>query len=203
MGNENFKINDNCDDLMIWHFDKAVSTSNLKYIQHDFNDDIPLEVLYTAWAKIIAEYELLTGDVSQSVIWNLRLLVERLKLRFIRVAMGLNILFNKSVNDENKQKIVELLKSDNVLVGKLTEKELKRLNKQLQSMKTKISLKEQELKRLLPKEDAVQTDLDEQLYNIEKITDAKYKIDAKQTSVKRYLTLIKETKKIVERNGKR
>jgi hypothetical protein len=67
-------------------------------------------------------------------------------------------------------------------------------------MKTKISLKELELKQLTPKNDKTQ-DIYEQIYLIGKITDAKYKLDPKETSVKEFTILSKHATK--ESNGKR
>lgn len=190
-------IHDNCEELSIWAFYKILNEGDLNYLKIDKNSDVDETTLNNAWTKIINEYEELSGDQNQLIIWRLRLVIASLKARLQRVSIGVNLYFKSPLKDELKNELIEKLKTDKVIIKGNTTDEIKRINKQLQSMQTKIKLKEAELNSMTPEQGEGQ-DIEEQLYNIEKITEAKYKIEPKQTSVKRYLIISKDAKRIIE-----
>jgi hypothetical protein len=200
MGYELSKIaNTDCETLSIWSFYKVMETQDLTYLLKDKHaENVP--DLNETWDNIIEEYQELTNSANDMILWRLRLEIGKLSLRLQRVTIGCKIYFHSEVSKEVEKEIIDNLKSDNVLLKGRTVEELDRINRQIQSMKTKISLKELELKQLTPSNDETQ-DIYEQIYLIGKITDAKYKLDPKETSVKEFVILSKHATK--ESNGKR
>lgn len=201
MGNtSNELIYNNCEELSIWAFYKILTEGDLNYLKIDKSTEVDEKELEKAWTKIVNEYEELSGDQNQLIIWRLRLVIANLKARLQRVSIGVNLYFKSPLSDENKVELLSKLKSDRVIIKNKSNEEIARINKQIKSMQTKIRLKEVELENMIPEKGEGQ-DIDEQLYNIEKITEAKYKIDAKQTSVKRYLIISKDAKRIIEQQN--
>lgn len=201
MGNtSNDIIYNNCEELSIWAFYKILTEGDLNYLKIDKSTEVDEKELENAWTKIVNEYEELSGDQNQLIIWRLRLVIANLKARLQRVSIGVNLYFKSPLSDENKAELLSKLKSDRVIIKNKSNEEIARINKQIKSMQTKIRLKEVELENMTPEKGEGQ-DIDEQLYNIEKITEAKYKIDAKQTSVKRYLIISKDAKRIIEQQN--
>jgi len=188
-----------CETLSIWSFYKVMETQDLTYLLKDRYIENPPDLAET-WDSIIEEYQELTNSTNDMMLWRLRLEIGKLSLRLQRVTIGCKIYFHSAVSEETQVEVLKNLNSDGVYPKSRTVEELDRINKQLHSMKTKIGLKELELKQLTPNNDEAQ-DIYEQIYLIGKITDAKYKLDPKETSVKEFTILSKHATK--ESNGKR
>ena len=200
MDNEIAKIaNTDCETLSIWSFYKVMETQDLTYLLKDKHTENTLDLTET-WDNIIEEYQELTNSANDMILWRLRLEIGKLSLRLQRVTIGCQIYFHSSISKDVEKEIIDNLKSDNVLLKCRSIEELDRINRQLQSMKTKIRLKELELDQLTPKNDETQ-DIYEQIYLIGKITDAKYKLDPKEASVKEFVILSKHATKN-SNNGK-
>ena len=202
MGNEIAKIaNIDCETLSIWSFHKVMETQDLTYILKDrYAKNIP--DLNDTWEKIVEEYQELTSNANDMILWRLRLQIGKLNLRLQKVSIGCKIYFHYPISKETEKDILKNLNIEGVSPKGKTIKELDRINRQLNAMKTKIALKELELKQLTPENDKTQ-DIYEQIYLIGKITDAKYKLDPKETSVKEFVILSKHATKESNTNGKR
>ena len=201
MGNELAKIaNTNCETLSVWAFYKVMETQDLTYLLKDkYADNVP--DLSDTWDEIMEEYQELTNSASDMMLWRLRLQIGKLNLRLQRVSIGCKIYFHYPISKEVEKDILKNLNSEGVLPKGKNVKELDRINRQLHAMKTKITLKELELKQLTPENDKTQ-DIYEQIYLIGKITDAKYKLDPKETTVKEFIILSKHATKESNNNGK-
>ena len=200
MGHEITKVaHTNCESLSIWAFYKVMETQDLTYLLKDKEVDTDID-LPEIWDKIVEEYQALTNSSSDLILWRLRVEIAKLEVRLQRVTIGCKMYFHFDLNKESEREIIDNLKTDNVFLKGRSVVELDRINSQLQSMANKIKIKELELDQMTPEKAMVQ-DIYEQIYLIGKITDVKYKLDPKETSVKEFTILSKHATKM-SNNGK-
>lgn len=189
---------DNCEDLMLPAFAKAVNEGDLSVLGEGSAKE-----LEAAWDKIMEEYNSILGRSNDTIVWRKRVQLQGLISRYNRVLIGVNIYFKSPLNDENKKEVLRLLAIDKININPKAnkEQEIERINRQLKAIKVNIDFKTSELKAISPDNtDKKEFDVTAQLYQLEKITDAKYKIRPEETSLKLYALLVKDAERITSKS---
>lgn len=189
------EINITLEDINIWLFHKIVTTGDTSLLEVSNHNEV--------WESLVEKYQELVGKSSNAYLWTLRLQIERLRNQLTRCYSALKIVYYGAPIEETKQKFIDLLKNDKIKVVDLTTDEYDKHIKYLKALEVKMKIRAKELESLAPKTESkkVEWDLTKELFTLSRILDLKYKLNAKETSVKEYLIIVNEAKKAVS-NGK-
>lgn len=205
-----------CDRLSIYAFHKVLSTDDFRYLiigvdeyAEDFNDLVINEELADKnWAEIYNEYCKLSEDNRSLMYFSLCSELLYLETRFKMASMLLSSLIKRSGEAEE---IVELYLKEldgwkyKIDRNKPIIQEIDRMFIKLKQSKNKIRLKTNELDSYKPSDDSEEMSLMEQVISLE-LALGKNIIDPKETSVERWVGMmknLKKTNKIKASNGRK
>ena len=187
-------INISIEDVSIYAYHKATQ-GDLSYLKKYGNEE-------EVFQELISQFNEFNGSGENKLLWNTKLQVERLRTKILYAQSVLKILYFGALDDEDKTKLITLLKKDKIVYSEGTQEEYEKNFKYLKALENKLTLKSKELEALIPKENSNKWDLTQDLFTLSRILDLKYKLDAKETSIKEYLVIVKEAKKVVAKNKK-
>lgn len=201
MGAKKFEsvICKNCDELMIYHFDKARSTGDLRWLVMDYTgrEEVVLpENIEEVFSEIMNEYCIKTGDNRSLQYYELALEVNQLSLAFEISKALIGCLLS---NATDKAGVITELRHRgfNYDENKPFYEEVKRLERQLKQRRTKVNRKVSELKAFKEEnDDDEEVNIYRQKVNLMQITGIT-DIDLKKTSVSEWVEIGKVAKQQV------
>lgn len=197
-------INRNCEELSIYAFDKARSTSDLRWLIEGYTGREKIELpegLGKVFDDIMNEYCELTGDNKSLQYYELVVEVNELQFDYDVSAALLGTLLTEMTKETRKEVVRELGHRRFLLDdGKPFHEEFKRLERQLRQRKTKLNRKKSELEEFRNEEGDV-ISIQRQKINLMRTTDLK-EINLRKTSVKEWVEICNIADEIIRAKRK-
>lgn len=197
-------LNRNCEELSIYAFDKARSTSDLRWLVEGYTGREKIELpegIESIFNDIMNEYCELTGDNKSLQYYELVVEVSDLKLDFDISTALLGTLLTEMTKETRKEVVKELGHRGFLLnEGKPFNEEFERLERQLRQRRTKLNRKKSELEEFRNQDGEI-ISIHKQKINLLRITELR-EIDLKSTSVIEWVELCNVADEIIRAKRK-
>jgi len=200
--NTSVNIYKKCDEMPLWNFQKYLETNDLKYFTKELKE---VKGLYLVMNDFFAEYLELTQN--NSVYQRFGKIYKLLKLegKYNCVSLILKSLYNydKGLNIDTFHALTWELEKWHYKIDRSKDifSQIESINQRLQNVKTQIEVLQLELK----KDDQQESQsIESQLISVSRILELKYKLDAKEITVKEWVEYQKQAEKTIksQKNGK-
>ncbi len=200
--NTSVNIYKKCDEMPLWNFQKYLETNDLKYFTKELKE---VKGLYLVMNDFFAEYLELTQN--NSVYQRFGKIYKLLKLegKYNCVSLILKSLYNydKGLNIDTFHALTWELEKWHYKIDRSKDifSQIESINQRLQNVKTQIEVLQLELK----KDDQQESQsIESQLISVSRILELKYKLDAKEITVKEWVEYQKQAEKTIKshKNGK-
>lgn len=188
----------NCDELMIYHFDKARSTGDLKWlgIGYTGREEVRLpDNVDEVFGGIMNEYCELTGDNKSLQYYELTVFLGKLILDY-EICKALIMCLISNSTEQSKEEVIEELKHRKITFNG----DIKDAERQLRSKQNKIAIKQKE-KEEFEDVNGEALSLERQKIHLMRVTELG-NIDLKSTSVKEWVEIGNVAKEIITERKK-
>ena len=200
--NTSVNIYKKCDEMPLWNFQKYLQTNELKYFTKELKE---VKGLNSVMNDFFVEYLELTQN--NTVYQRFGKIYKLLKLegKYNCVTLILKSLYNydKGLNIDTFHALTWELEKWHYRIDRSKDifAQLENINQRLQNVKTQIEILQLELK----KDDQQESQsIESQLISVSRILELKYKLDAKEITVKEWVEYQKQAEKTIksQKNGK-
>lgn len=191
-----------CDEMPLWNFQKYLETNDLKYFTKELKE---VKDLHLVMNDFFVEYLELTQN--NAVYQRFSKIYKLLKLegKFNCVTLILKSLYNydKGLDIDMFNQLTWELEKWHYRIDRSKDifSQIENINQRLQNVKTQIEVLQLELK----KDDQQESQsIESQLISVSRILELKYKLDAKEITVKEWIEFQKQAEKTIksQKNGK-
>jgi hypothetical protein len=191
-----------CDEMPLWNFQKYLETNDLKYFTKELKE---VKDLHLVMNDFFVEYLELTQN--NAVYQRFSKIYKLLKLegKYNCVTLILKSLYNydKGLNIDMFHALTLELEKWHYKIDRAKDifAQIESINQRLQNVKTQIEILQLELK----KDDQQESQsIESQLISVSRILELKYKLNAKEITVKEWIEFQKQAEKTIksQKNGK-
>lgn len=189
-----------CDEMPLWNFQKYLETNELKYFTKELKEVKGLDIVMN---KFFEEYLELTQN--NAVFQRFSKIYKLLKLegKYNCVSLILKSLysFDKGLGMELFQALVWELEKWNYRIDRSKDifTQLENITQRLQNLKTQIEVLQLELKNDDKQESQ---SIESQLISVSRILELKYKLDAKEITIKEWVEFQKQAETTIKNQKK-